>query len=171
MTRTVFTDRTLVWKTTRNGVDEVKRRRLDPDELAFYCAYFTRPEVWEVPEELRTGLTGELASQSTLTLARPDGARKRIRFDELSVLPPEASAVRASLEGLRLTFLSPLAPASRFLPATLPAGTLLRRFDGSLFRVRQLIAEKGIVELEGVTQPYSEFRKIEELRFQFAPPE
>jgi hypothetical protein len=168
---TVFTDRTLVWKTMRNGAEEVKRRRLEPDELAFYCAYFTRPDVWELPEELRSGLTGEFASQSTLTLARPDGSRKRIRFDELSSLPAGAAAVRSSLEGLRLTFLSPLAPASRFTPATLPTGTLLRRFDGVFFRVRQVITEKGVVELEGVSQPYSEFKKIEELRFQFAPPE
>lgn len=155
----------------RDGVEKVKRRRLEPDELAFYCAYFIRPEVWEVPEELRTGMAGELASQSMLTLVRPDGSRKQIRFDELSSLPAGAAAVRSSLEGLRLTFLSPLAPASRFTPATLPPGTLLRRFDGVVFRVRQVITEKGVVELEGVSQPYSEFKKIEELRFQFAPPE
>jgi hypothetical protein len=168
---TVFTDRTLVWKTVRNGADEIRRRSLDPPELAFYCEYFTRPEVWELPEDLRSGLTGDLASQSTLTLVRPDGSRKQLRFDELSALPAGAGALRASLEGLRLTFLSPLAPASRFTADRLPPGTLLRRFDGSLFRVRQVIAEKGVVELEGVSEPYSEFKKIDELRFQFAPPE
>src|SRR6185295_10403166 len=102
---------------------------------------------------------------------KPDGSRKQLRFDELSALPAGAAALRASLEGLRLTFLSPLAPASRFTPETLPAGTLLKRFDGALFRVRQVIPEKGIVELEGVREPYTEFKKINELRFQFAAPE
>jgi hypothetical protein len=155
----------------RDGADETRRKKLDPPELAFYCEYFTRPEVWELPEDLRTGLAGDLTSQSTLTFVRPDGSRKQLRFDELSALPAGAAALRSSLEGLRLTFLSPLAPASRFTPATLPPGTLLRRFDGALFRVRSVIPEKGIVELEGVREPYSEYKKIDELRFQFAPPE
>ena len=168
---TVFTDSTLVWKTVRDGADEVRRKKLEAPELAFYCEYFTRPEVWETPEDLRSGLTGELAKQSTLTLVRPDGSRKVLRFDELSALPAGAASLRSSLEGLRLTFLSPLAPASRFTPATLPPGTLLRRFDGALFRVRQVVAEKGVVELEGVREPYSEYKKIDELRFQFAAPE
>ena len=168
---TVFTDRTLVWKTVRNGAEEVRRRKLETSELDFYCAYFTRPDVWELPEDLRSGLTGDLASQSTLTFVKPDGSRKQLRFDELSALPAGAAALRSSLEGLRLTFLSPLAPASRFTPETLPAGTLLRRFDGALFRVRQIVLEKGVVELEGVREPYTEFKKIDELRFQFAPPE
>ena len=168
---TVFNDATLVWKTVRSGADEVRRKKLEPDELSFYCSYFTRQEVWELPEDLRTGLTGDFTVQSVVTLARPDGSRKQLRFDDLSPLPAGAAALRSSLEGLRLTFLSPLAPASRFTPETLPPGTLLRRFDGAIFRVRQVIREKGVIELEGVREPYSEFKKIEELRFQFAAPE
>lgn len=168
---TVFTDSTLVSKKVRDGADEVRRKKLEPAELSFYCEYFTRPEVWELAEDLRTGLTGDFATQSTVTLARPDGSRKQLRFDELSALPPAAAALRSALEGLRLTFLSPLSPASRFTPETLPPGTLLRRFDGAMFRVRQVMREKGIIELEGVREPYSEFKKIDELRFQFAAPE
>lgn len=168
---TVFTDSTLVWKKVRSGADEIRRKKLEPGELSFYCAYFTRPEVWELAEDLRTGLTGDFASQSTVTLVRPDGSRKQLRFDELSALPAAAGGLRSALEGLRLTFLSPLAPPSRFTPENLPPGTLLRRFDGAVFRVRQVIREKGVIELEGVREPYSEFKKIEELRFQFAAPE
>jgi hypothetical protein len=47
----------------------------------------------------------------------------------------------------------------------------LKRFDGVLFRVRRVDTLKGVVELEGVNEPYSEFRKLEDLRFLFAPPE
>jgi hypothetical protein len=168
---TLFADRTLVWKTSRDGAERVRRKRLEPDELAFYCNFFARPEFWELPEDLRTGLTGEFATQSSVTLARPDGTRKRLRFDELSALPDEAGRLRSALEGLKSLFSSPLAPASRFTPDTLPPGTLLKRFDGAVFRVRQLIREKRVVELEGVREPYSEFKKIDELRFQFAPPQ
>jgi hypothetical protein len=168
---TLFTDRTLVWKASRGGNDEIKRQKLDAAEVNFYCDYFRRREVWELKEDLRTGLTGEFSAQSALTIARPGGSRKTIRFDDLSPLPPEASAVRSALEGLRLSMLAPLAPASRFTAEHLPPGTILKRFDGVLFRVRQLLAEKGVVELEGVNEPYSEFKKIEELRFQFSPPE
>jgi hypothetical protein len=168
---TVFTDRTLVWKSARGKVEDVRRRKLEPGELAFYCAYFSRPEVWELPEDLRTGLAGDFTAQSSVTLAKADGSRKQIRFDDLAALPADAASLRAALEGLKLTFLSPLAPASRFTPETLSPGTYLKRFDGVVFRVRQLVKEKGIVELEGVREPYSEFRRIEDLRFQFSPPE
>ena len=168
---TLFADRTLVWKTVRDGTERVRRKKLEPDEIAFYCDFFARQEFWDLPDDLRTGLTGEFAAQSSVTLARPDGTRKRLRFDELSALPDEAGKLRSALEGLKLLFSSPLAPASRFTPETLPPGTLLKRFDGAVFRVRQLIREKRIVELEGVREPYSEFRKIDELRFQFAPPQ
>jgi hypothetical protein len=168
---TLFTDRTLVWKTARGKVEDSHRRKLPPEEVAFYCAYFARPEVWELAEDMRTGLTGEFAVQSSVTLAKAEGARRQIRFDDLSPMPAEGAAMRAALEGLKLTFVSPLAPASRFTPETLSPGTYLKRFDGVVFRVRLLDKEKGIVELEGVRDPYSEFRKIEELRFQFSPPE
>jgi len=168
---TLFADRTLVWKTSWGGKEDERRQKLEAKELAFYCDYFRRREVWDLKDDLRTGLTSELAAQSILTLTRPGGSQKRIRFDDLSPLPPEAAAVRSALEGLKLILLAPLAPASRFTADRIPPGTLLKRFDGAVFRVRQLLPEKGLVELEGVREPYSEFRKIEELRFQFSPPE
>ena len=168
---TLFADRTLVWKTSRKGSDQVRRKLLEPDELQFYCSYFGGAEFWDLPEDLRSGLGGDFAMQSAITLTRPDGSRRKIRFDDLSALPSDAASLRSSLEGLKGIFTSPIAPASRFTPETLPAGTLLKRFDGVLFRVRRVESEKGIVELEAVWEPYFEFKKIEELRFQFSPPE
>ena len=103
---TLFSDRTLVWKASRGGNDEIKRQKLDAAEVNFYCDYFRRREVWDLKEDLRTGLTGEFSAQSALTIARPGGSRKTIRFDDLSPLPPEASAVRSALEGLRLSMLA-----------------------------------------------------------------
>ena len=78
-------------------------------------------------------------------------------------------SLRSRACGSRSSLRSPPPRGSR--PATLPPGTLLRRFDGAIFRVRQVIADKGFVELEGVREPYSEYKKIDELRFQFAAPE
>jgi hypothetical protein len=101
----------------------------------------------------------------------PGGERKQLRFDDLSALNAGSAALRSALEGLRDSILSPLAPASRFTPAALAPGTILRRFDGALFRVRKIEMEKGIVEIVGVREPYSQFVPVEELRFQFHPPE
>jgi hypothetical protein len=168
---TLFADRMVVWKTRRGDRDDVRRKRLEPEEAAFYCDYFARPENWDLPGDLRTGLTGDFARTSQVTLARPDGTHKEVRFDELSPLSPAAAALRSSLEGLRAAFESPLAPASRFAPSALSPGLLLKRFDGVVFRIRMVEKEKGIVELEGVTEPYREFRRIEDLRFLFSPPE
>ena len=168
---TVFRDGTLVWKTSRDGKDELKRETLPGAELHFYCEFFARPDLWTIPKDRRTGLAGELASSSAVTLARADGARVTLRFDEFSTDTAESSSLRSALEGLKGLFLSPLAPATRFHPDLLAPGTLLKRFDGAVFQVRRLEKESGFVEIVGVTEPYSQFVKIEELRFQFEPPE
>jgi hypothetical protein len=168
---TLFTDRTVVWKTVDGGGEQVRRKTLTSEELDFYCSYFTRREVWELPNDLRTGLTGEFTGQSSVTAARKDGLVKRVRFDDLSALTADAAALRAALEGLKSVISNPLAPASRFTADVLPPGTVLKRFDGAIFRVLRVEKEKGVVEIVGVSEPYSQFVKLEELRFQFSPPE
>lgn len=168
---TLFTDRTVVWKTAAGGKEEVRRKTLAPEELAFYCTYFARRELWDLAEDLRTGLTGEFAAQASVTLVRDDDTRKRIRYDDLSALSADAAALRSALEGLKTIFTNPLAPASRFTAGVLAPGTKLKRFDGAIFKVVHLEAEKGIVEIAGVSEPYSQFVPIEQLRFQFSPPE
>ena len=168
---TLFTDRTVVWKTVAGGKEEVRRKTLAPEELDFYCSYFARRELWELPEDLRTGLTGEFAAQASVTLVRDDDTRKRVRYDDLAALSADAAALRSALEGLKTVFTNPLAPASRFTADVLPPGTKLKRFDGAIFRVVRLEREKGIVEIAGVFEPYSQFVLIEQLRFQFSPPE
>jgi hypothetical protein len=168
---TLFTDRTVVWKTAAGGKEDVRRKTLAPEELAFYCTYFARRELWELSEDLRTGLTGEFAAQASVTLVRDDDTRKRIRYDDLSALSADAAALRSALEGLKSIFTNPLAPASRFTADVLPPGTKLKRFDGAIFKVVRLETEKGIVEIAGVSEPYSQFVPIEQLRFQFSPPE
>jgi hypothetical protein len=167
----LFADRTVIWKTVDGSGESVRRKTLTPEELEFYCDYFARAEVWNLPGDLRTGLGGEFSTQSTVTAARKDGSTRTVRFDDLSALPADAAALRAALEGLRTVFTNPLAPASRFIAAALPPGTLLKRFDGAIFRVLRLEREKGIVELVGVTEPYTQFLRLEDLRFQFDPPE
>jgi hypothetical protein len=168
---TLFADRTLVWKRSRDGKEDVQRKQIAPDELTFYCDYFSRDDVWAVASDLRTGLSGDFAAVSALTLTRADGLKKTIRFDDFSPLPAEAAGIRAALEGLRAMLTSPLAPASRFAPDTLAVGQVLKRFDGAFFRIKSIEKEKGIVELEGVREPYREYRRMEDLRFQFSPPE
>jgi hypothetical protein len=168
---TLFADRTLVWKRSRSGKDDLLRREIASEELDYYCSFFGRPEVWGAENDARTGLSGDFTVQSSITLVRPDGSRKVFRFDDLSALPGEAAAVRAALEGLRASMTSPLAPASRFAPDALSEGQVLKRFDGAFFRIVKIEREKGVVELEGVREPYRQFRKIDELRFQFSPPQ
>ena len=168
---TLFRDRTLVWKTHRGGHDEVKRERLSADEGSYYCTYFTQADFWSIPADLRTGMVSDLAASSLVTLTRPDGNRKSIRWDELSSHTASSASLRSALEGLKGVFLSPLSPASRYTADALPPGTLLRRFDGVVFKVTRLEKETGFVEIQGVIEPYSQFIKLEELRFRFYPPD
>ena len=169
---TLFRDGTLVWKTSRAGQDDVvKRETLSAAERQFYCEFFARPELGAIAADRRTGLTGQLAATSAVTLARPNGDRVTLRYDDFSTDTADSSSLRSALEGLKGLFLAPLAPATRFHPDLLAPGTLLKRFDGAVFQVRRLEKETGFVEIAGVTEPYSQFVKIEELRFQFFPPE
>jgi hypothetical protein len=168
---TLFSDRTVIWKTTDAEGERVRRKTFPAEEVEFYCKYFARPELWSLSEDLRTGLTGEFSGQSLVVLTRPDGTRKSIKFDDLSALSADAGSLRAALDGLKTAIVNPLAPASRFLPDVLAPGTILKRFDGAIFRVTKLEKEKGFVEIVGLNEPYSQFVKIEELRFQFSAPE
>jgi len=168
---TLFRDGNLVWKTHRSAKDDVRRETLDAKEAKFYCDFFAQTEFWDLPPDQRTGLAGELAGKSAVTLARPDGQRKNLRFDDLSTGSWAFSSLRNALEGLKGIFLSPLAPPSRYTAELLSPGTLLRRYDGRIFRVAHLEKDTGYVEVEGVNEPYSQWIKIDELRFQFAPPE
>lgn len=166
---TVFTDRVLVWKTNRSGQEEVRRQTLPANELSFYCAYFARAEFWDLSEDFRSKVSGDWTAHSQVQLVRPDGSRKRFRYDEFSALSHEASQLRSALEGLKSLFTNPIPPASRFAAERLVPGTILKRFDGAAFRV--LGVHAGHAELEGVSEPYRFYMKVEELRFQFSPPQ
>jgi hypothetical protein len=168
---TLFADRTLVWKTSRDGKEDTRRKTIPADEADFYCRYFARDEFFALPADLRSGMTGSSVVQSRVSLTRPDGSRKAIRFDEFSSFSVESVTLKASLLGLRNLFTERLAPATSFTAETLKPGTLLRRFDGVTFRVRRVIPEKEVVELEGVTDPISFFLRLSDLRTQFAAPE
>jgi hypothetical protein len=168
---TLFTDQTLVWKTKPLGSEErVRRKKIEVDETKFYCDFFSRTEYWNLPTDLRTRLNAEFVPESTVTLTRPDGSVKQLRFDDLSALSLEGVSLRSALEGLRTLFTQTIAPPSKFTVETLAPGTVLTRLDGETFRVKMLDAGKGVVELEGLSEPFTFFRKIEELRFLFHPP-
>lgn len=168
---TLFADHTLVWKTSRDGRQDTRRKTLSTYETDFYCLYFARDEFFALPADLRSGMTGDAVAQSRVSLTRPDGSRKAIRFDEFSSFSNDSIALKASLLGLRNLFTRRLAPATSFTPETLAPGTLLRRFDGVAFRVLRVIPEKEVVELEGVRDPISFYLRLSEMRYQFEAPE
>jgi hypothetical protein len=167
---TLFRDGTLVWKVSRDGKDKLDKHELPTEEVAFYCEFFGKPSLWAEPGDWRSMITAGMNAQALVVVTRPDGTRKEFRFDELSALSPEVSALRASLEGLKGVFLAPLAPLSRFDREALPIGLILRRFDGAMFRVRRVDETRDIIEIEGVNDPYTLFVPRVELRYQFEPP-
>jgi hypothetical protein len=167
---TLFSDRTLIWKTRHGEKEDWKRKTLEVEEARFYCDYFAQPGLWALPADQRSHVPGEFVTESLVRLARPDGSTHEIRFDELAALSPESAALRSSIEGLKHFFTDPLAPASKFTPENLQPGAVLKRFDGSVFRVRMLDEARGVVELEGVDEPFSQFRRISDLRFFFQAP-
>jgi hypothetical protein len=166
---TLFSDRTLVWKTRRGEVEDVRRKTLDAEERKFYCDYFARVEFWDLPDDMRSGLTGQFVSESRLRLARPDGSVKEIRFDELSSLAPAASALRSSLEGLKRTFAERIAPASRFTLRPLPRHVRETLRWEPCFGSRSWM-RRAASSAQGVSEPFSFFRRDRGARFFFEPP-
>jgi len=168
---TLFSDGTLVWKRrSGEGAEDLKRKTMAPEELKFYCDYFSREEFWKLQDDFRTRLNAEFVHESQITITRRDGEHKSVRFDELSTLSLDALALKAALEGLRTLFVRTIAPASKFSPENLSPGTALTRLDGATFRVHMIDKARGVVELEGVSEPFSFFEKIDELRFLFEAP-
>jgi hypothetical protein len=167
---TLFRDGTLVWKVSRDGRDRLDKHELPAEEVTFYCDFFAKPALWAEPADWRSMITSGMNAQAQVIVTRPDGSRKEFRFDELSALSPEVAAMRNALEGLKGVILAPLAPLSRFDREALPIGLVLRRFDGTLFRVRRVDEVRDVVEIEGVNDPYTLFIPRVDLRFQFEPP-
>src|SRR5262249_36695711 len=147
-----------------------RRRPYGRENTWFFADDAPGAEFWALPADLRSGMSGDFGT-SRVTLTRPDGSRKALRFDELSSFSPEASSLKASLQGLRNLFTVKLAPATSFTAETLTPGKVVRRFDGVAFKIVRVITEKDVVELEGATDPILYYLRLSEMRFQFEPPQ
>ncbi len=168
---TLFRNGVLIWKTSRGDRDEVKRETLEPTERDFYCAFFARDEFWKLPADLRTGLVGvSPRARPSRWRGRTETARACASTTCRAARPnPRPCARRWKDCGGFFCRRWRRLPAS--LRRTSPPGTLLKRFDGAVFRVTRLEKDTGFVEIAGVTEPYSQFVKIEELRFRFFAPD
>ena len=162
----------LVWKTHRGGKDNVKRERLDgPEAPLLLRASSPQARFWKLPRtSARVWRASSPASLPSRSLGPTAAAsRSATTTSRRATWRPPRCAPRS--RGSRGSSSRPLAPPSRYTADLLSPGTLLRRFDGRIFRVAHLEKETGYVEVEGVNEPYSQWIKIDELRFQFAPPE
>ena len=127
-------------------------------------------EVWSAPEDLRSGPDGGFrVVQSVVTLARPDGRRKKIRFDEFSPLTRQSAALRAALEGLRAILTAPLAPAIPVHCREPAAGHDPEAIRRRALSDRTRRSREGRRRARGrAASPTASSGSIEELRFQFS---
>jgi hypothetical protein len=169
---TLFTDGMLVWKTrdARSEKENFHSRRVTPEELDFYRLYFGRAEFFLLPQDLTSGADADTAESDAVTVTRPNGDHRTIRWDQLSSLPLAAAALRASLLGLRSSFDTALPAIEDYSPDRIPPGTVLTRRDGEPFRVRAYYEDRGILELVGVRDPITIFLALKDVRIQFLPP-
>jgi len=167
---TLFCDGVLVRKTTADGKTEMKKRKLAPAEYDSYAAFFRSPEALAAEGIFDSGMTGEAVARSVITVTRENGEIWKLAFDSFSAVTPEAQRVRAALEDLRDSFGRAHAATADFTPEKLAPGKILRRLDGTSFRVVHYDERSGIVELRGLDEPYSQFYKLENLRLSFLPP-
>jgi hypothetical protein len=170
MRLTLFFDHTLVRKTTGGGSTALKKRLLSPEEYDYYARFFSEPDSTRGAGSFESGMTGDMVAESVATFHLPDGRTWRMSWDSFSAFSIEAMRVRAALLGLRDSFGKVLPSPGDFAPDKIPPGTVLRRRDGAEFRVMNIDATGGMVELRGINEPYSEFLKIDDLRYTFAAP-
>ena len=167
---TLFADRTLVRKLTSGKQTDMKKRKLSQEEYDYYVAYFNDPQSLRAAGSYESGTTGALLSVSEATFVTPEGGKWKLSFDSLSSLTFEAMRVKSALEGLWDSFGKVLPSPSDFAPEKIPPGTVLHRRDGARFRVLHVDDSRGMVELQGVEEPYTLFLKIDDLRFTFSAP-
>jgi hypothetical protein len=168
---TLFTDRVLVRKSvSEDGKTEMKKRKLSEDEYAFYAKYFANDEFEASARDFDTGLAGDGAEKSTVVVAPPEAPKYTISFDAFSVLSAPAAQLKAALEGLRDSYGKVLPNEEDFTREKVVRGAILRRRDGQEFRVVSVSEDSGVVEMQAVGQPYSQFFEWSKLRYMFFPP-
>ncbi len=167
---TLFADHTLVRKLAAGKSADIRKRKLSNEEYDYYVAYFSDPQSLQAAGNYRSGSTGDLLSVCEVTFQLPGGKTWRMSYDSLSSLTFEAVRVRSALEGLYDSFGKVLPSPADFAPEKMPPGTILHRRDGASFRVIRVDADHGMVELQGLNEPYSLFLKIDDLRFTFLAP-
>lgn len=168
---TLFTDGVLVRKSrAADGKIEMKKRKLADSEYASYVALFRAPEAAGAAGVFESGMSGEGVVHSAITVTNPGGDVWTLAFDSFAALTPEAYRLRVALEDLRDSFGKLRASAGDFPPEKLIPGAILRKRDGTEFRVIRFDEHAGVVEVRGSNEPYSQFFKVESLAETFLPP-
>lgn len=166
----LFQDRTLVYKIENAAGTKLQKRVLSSEEYDYYVTYFSAPDSLDAAGDYTTGATGDSIAVSMATFHLPSGKSWAMSFDPLSALTYDALRIKTALEGLRDSIGHVLPSPSDFAPEKMPPGTVLKRRDGALFKVIAFNKDKGIVEIQGINEPYSEWVRDEQLRFVFYPP-
>ena len=168
---TLFADGVLVRKSrAADGKIEMKKRKLPASEYDSYAALFRSPEAAGAAGVFESGMSGEGVVHSVITVANADGSAWTLTFDSFAALTPEAHRLRGALEDLRDSFGRLHASTGDFPPEKLVPGTILRKRDGSEFRILRFDEHAGVVEVRGLNEPYSQFFKLETLAGTFQPP-
>jgi hypothetical protein len=168
---TLFSDGVLVRKSrAADGKVEMKKRKLPSSEYDSYVALFRAPDSPDAAGVFESGMSGDGVVHSVITVTKADGSTWALAFDSFAALTPQAYRLRSALEDLRDSFGRLHASSGDFPPEKLIPGTILRKRDGSEFRVIHFDERAGVVEVRGIAAPYSQFFKLESLPETFTPP-
>ena len=168
---TLFSDGVLVRKSrAADGKVDMKKRKLPASEYDSYVAIFRAPESPDAAGVFDSGMSGEGVVHSLITVTKADGTTWALAFDSFAALTPQAYRLRTALEDLRDSFGRLHASPGDFSPEKLVPGAILRKRDGTEFRVVRFDERAGVVEVRGIDAPYSQFYKRESLPETFSPP-
>jgi len=168
---TLFADGVLVRKSrAADGKIEMKKRKLGASEYDSYVALFRAPGAAGAAGVFESGMSGEGVVHSVITVTNPGGDVWTLVFDSFAALTPEANRLRGALEDLRDSFGRLRASTGDFPVEKLVPGTILRKRDGTEFRILRFDEHAGVVEVRGLNEPYSQFFKVATLADTFLPP-
>jgi hypothetical protein len=168
---TLFSDGVLVRKSrAADGKIEMKKRKLAASEYDSYVALFRAPDAAGAAGVFESGMSGEGVVHSVITVTNPGGDVWTLAFDSFAALTPQAYRLRGALEDLRDSFGKLRASSGDFPPEKLVPGAILRKRDGTEFRILRFDEHAGVVEVRGLNEPYSQFFKVETLAGTFLPP-
>jgi len=165
---TLFKDGMVVYKARRPDTPELLlKRQLSAEEVKVYLDAIEASGVFDLHEEVRPTMTGQLVKSWTLALSLPKRGERSFEGMAIQSLPLPVGKMLRIAQDLTEALLQKWRDTDPFQERAPVPGDVLESFDGNAYAVARFVPEREQFELRGVNQPVTYFIKTNELKLFF----